>query len=57
MLFFTNATLLDETWARPLIACGLDDLCCSLDGADPQTYARIRGVPWVRGSLESMSGG
>jgi radical SAM protein with 4Fe4S-binding SPASM domain len=45
VLFNTNATLLDDAWARALIASGLDELRCSLDGADPQTYARIRGAP------------
>ena len=45
VLFNTNATLLNEAWSRKLIASGLDELRCSLDGADPQTYAAIRGAP------------
>ena len=45
VLFNTNATLLNETWSRKLIASGLDEMRCSLDGADPQTYAAIRGAP------------
>jgi radical SAM protein with 4Fe4S-binding SPASM domain len=45
VLFNTNATLLDEDWARKLINCGLDELRVSIDGADPKTYALIRGAP------------
>jgi radical SAM protein with 4Fe4S-binding SPASM domain len=45
VLFNTNATLLTEKWARALIASGLDEMRCSIDGADPATYARIRGAP------------
>jgi MoaA/NifB/PqqE/SkfB family radical SAM enzyme len=45
VLFNTNATLLTEAWARKLIASGLDEMRCSLDGANPQTYAAIRGAP------------
>jgi MoaA/NifB/PqqE/SkfB family radical SAM enzyme len=44
VLFNTNATLLDEEWGRALIASGLDELRCSMDSANPQTYARIRGA-------------
>jgi radical SAM protein with 4Fe4S-binding SPASM domain len=45
VLFNTNATLLNESWARKLIAAGLDELRVSIDGADPKTYALIRGAP------------
>lgn len=45
VLFNTNATLLDDTWARALIESGLDELRVSVDGADPRTYALIRGAP------------
>lgn len=45
VLFNTNATLLTDEWARKLIASGLDELRCSVDGANPQMYARIRGAP------------
>ncbi|HJW84823.1 MAG TPA: radical SAM protein, partial [Anaerolineae bacterium] len=45
VLFNTNATLLDEDWSRQLIASGLDELRVSIDGANPKTYARIRGAP------------
>lgn len=45
VLFNTNATLLTEEWARKLIASGLDEIRVSMDGADPHTYAQIRGAP------------
>ena len=45
VLFNTNATLLNEDWARRLIEAGLDELRVSVDGADPRTYALIRGAP------------
>jgi MoaA/NifB/PqqE/SkfB family radical SAM enzyme len=44
VLFNTNAVLLDGDWAHALISSGLDELRCSLDAADAQTFARIRGV-------------
>jgi len=44
-LFNTNGTLLTEAWGRALIASGLDEMRCSIDGARPQTYAAIRGAP------------
>lgn len=45
VLFNTNGTLLTEAWARRLIASGLDELRCSIDGASPEMYAQIRGAP------------
>ncbi|MGH2521299.1 MAG: radical SAM/SPASM domain-containing protein [Anaerolineales bacterium] len=45
VLFNTNAILLDDAWSRKLIAAGLDELRVSIDGADPKTYALIRGAP------------
>lgn len=43
-LFNSNALLLNETRGRALIAAGLSELRISMDGARPETYARIRGV-------------
>lgn len=43
-LFNSNALLLNEARGRALIAAGLDELRISMDGASPQTYARVRGV-------------
>ncbi len=45
VLFNTNATLLSPEWTEKLIASGLDEIRCSIDGANPKTYARIRGAP------------
>lgn len=43
-LFNSNALLLNEARGRALIAAGLDELRISMDGASPETYARVRGV-------------
>lgn len=43
-LFNSNALLLNDARGRALIAAGLDELRVSMDGASPQTYARVRGV-------------
>ena len=45
VLFNTNATLLTEEWGNKLINSGLDEIRCSIDGAKPTTYAKIRGAP------------
>lgn len=45
VLFNTNAALLNDAWARRLIESGLDELRVSIDGANPKTYALIRGAP------------
>lgn len=44
VLFNSNATALSERTGRALITAGLDELRVSLDGATPETYARVRGV-------------
>ncbi len=44
VLFNSNATALSERMGRALIEAGLNELRVSLDGARPETYARIRGV-------------
>ena len=44
VLFNTNATALSEKMGRALIAADLNELRVSLDGATPETYARVRGV-------------
>src|SRR5512135_1279389 len=38
----TNGTLLTEEKARALIACGLDNLWISIDGATPDSFADVR---------------
>jgi MoaA/NifB/PqqE/SkfB family radical SAM enzyme len=45
VLFNTNATLLNDAWSLKLIESGLDELRVSIDGANPRTYAIIRGAP------------
>ena len=45
VLFNTNATLLSDEWSHKLIEAGLDELRISIDGANPKTYALIRGAP------------
>jgi MoaA/NifB/PqqE/SkfB family radical SAM enzyme len=44
VLFNSNATALGERLGRALIAADLNELRVSLDGATPETYARVRGV-------------
>jgi MoaA/NifB/PqqE/SkfB family radical SAM enzyme len=44
VLFNSNATALGERMGRGLIEAGLNELRVSLDGAQPETYARVRGV-------------
>ena len=44
VLFNSNALLLNESRGRALIRAGLSELRISVDGARPETYARIRGV-------------
>ncbi len=55
VLFNTNATLLHEKWARRLIASGLDELRCSLDAANPQTYTHIRGAPLLHRIVANLT--
>jgi MoaA/NifB/PqqE/SkfB family radical SAM enzyme len=44
VLFNSNATALSERMGRALIEANLNELRISLDGARPETYARVRGV-------------
>ena len=54
VLFNTNATLLTEEWGRKLITSGLDEMRCSIDGAQPQTYAQIRGAPLLHKIIHNL---
>ncbi len=56
VLFNTNATLLSAEWSRQLIGSGLDELRCSVDGADPKTYALIRGAPLLHKIVSNLTG-
>jgi MoaA/NifB/PqqE/SkfB family radical SAM enzyme len=55
VLFNSNATLLSADWARRLIDSGLDELRVSIDGADPATYARIRGAPLLHKIVHNLT--
>jgi MoaA/NifB/PqqE/SkfB family radical SAM enzyme len=44
VLFNSNATALSARMGRALIDANLNELRVSLDGARPETYARVRGV-------------
>lgn len=53
----SNGTLLTPQWQEKLIASGLDQYRCSIDGATDETYARIRGanlLPKLRRGLEGL---
>ncbi len=56
--FTTNATLLTEENARQIIEAGLDAIAVSIDGATPETYLKIRGIPdyeRIAGNLRRLS--
>jgi radical SAM protein with 4Fe4S-binding SPASM domain len=55
VLFNTNATLLTADWSRRLIESGLDEMRCSIDGADPKTYAAIRGAPLLHKIVANLT--
>lgn len=55
VLFNTNATLLTPDWSRKLIDSGLDEMRCSLDAADPRTYAHIRGAPLLHKIVSNLT--
>ncbi len=55
VLFNTNATLLTADWSRRLIESGLDEMRCSIDGADPRTYAAIRGAPLLHKIVSNLT--
>jgi MoaA/NifB/PqqE/SkfB family radical SAM enzyme len=55
VLFNTNGTLLNEEWANLLIDSGLDELRCSIDGAEPRTYAVIRGAPLLHKIVKNLT--
>ncbi len=52
--FHTNATLLDETRSRALIAAGLDQISFSFDGYDRKTYESIRVNADFRKTLDNV---
>jgi MoaA/NifB/PqqE/SkfB family radical SAM enzyme len=53
----SNGTLLTPQWQEKIVASGLDQYRCSIDGAKDETYARIRGanlLPKLRRGLEGL---
>jgi len=52
----SNGTLLTPTWQEALVKSGLDEYRCSIDGAKPETYARIRGANLLHKLVAGMGG-
>jgi MoaA/NifB/PqqE/SkfB family radical SAM enzyme len=52
----SNGTLLNPRWQRELVESGLDVYRCSIDGAKPGTYARIRGANLLDKLIAGLSG-
>jgi MoaA/NifB/PqqE/SkfB family radical SAM enzyme len=52
----SNGTLLTPEWQAALVESGLDEYRCSIDGASPETYARIRGANALPKLVEGLAG-
>lgn len=52
----SNGTLLTTAWQEALVASGLDQFRCSIDGARPETYARIRGADLLPKLTHGLAG-
>jgi radical SAM protein with 4Fe4S-binding SPASM domain len=52
----SNGTLLTPAWQEALVESGLDEYRCSIDGARPETYARIRGADVLHKLIEGLEG-
>jgi MoaA/NifB/PqqE/SkfB family radical SAM enzyme len=52
----SNGTLLTPTWQEALVESGLDEYRCSIDGAKPETYARIRGADLLHKLTAGLGG-
>lgn len=52
----SNGTLLTPTWQEALVKSDLDEYRCSIDGARPETYARIRGANLLHKLAEGLGG-
>jgi MoaA/NifB/PqqE/SkfB family radical SAM enzyme len=52
----SNGTLLTPAWQQALVTSGLDEYRCSIDAAQPQTYARIRGADLLPKLLQGLAG-
>lgn len=56
VLFNSNGTLLTPAWQEALVASGLDQFRCSIDGAEAATYAAIRGADLLHKITEGLAG-
>jgi MoaA/NifB/PqqE/SkfB family radical SAM enzyme len=56
VLFNSNGTLLTPAWQEALVRNGLDEFRCSIDGATPATYARIRGADLLHKIEQGLAG-
>jgi MoaA/NifB/PqqE/SkfB family radical SAM enzyme len=52
----SNGTLLTPAWQEVLVESGLDEYRCSIDGASPETYARIRGANLLPKLVQGLGG-
>lgn len=52
----SNGTLLTPQWQLALMESGLDQYRCSIDGAHPETYARIRGANLLPKLIDGLGG-
>jgi MoaA/NifB/PqqE/SkfB family radical SAM enzyme len=55
VLFNSNGTLLTQKWQQELVRSGLDEFRCSIDGARPETYVRIRGADLLHKIEEGLA--
>lgn len=55
-LFNSNGALLTPAWQAALVRSGLDEFRCSIDGARPETYARIRGADLLHKVVAGLAG-
>ena len=51
----SNGTLLTARWQVDLVESGLDVYRCSIDGAMPETYARLRGADLLPKLVKGLS--
>jgi len=55
-LFNSNGALLTPAWQEALARSGLDEFRCSIDGARPETYARIRRADVLHKVVAGLAG-
>ena len=56
VLFNSNGALLTSAWQEALVRSELDEFRCSIDGAQPATYARIRGADVLHKVIRGLEG-